>query len=42
MKKIKKIKIRVNGKVKSIPANHSISDFVKNLNITSARSINER
>ena len=33
MQKIKKIQIRVNGKVKSIPANHSISDLVKNLNI---------
>ena len=33
MQKIKKIQIRVNGKVKSIPTNHSISDLVKNLNI---------
>ena len=33
MQKIKKIQIRVNGKVKSIPAKHSISDLVKNLNI---------
>ena len=33
MQKIKKIQIRVNGKVKSIPANYSISDLVKNLNI---------
>ena len=33
MQKIKKIKIRVNGKVKSIPAKYSISDLVKNLNI---------
>ncbi len=33
MQKIKKIQIRVNGKDKSIPANYSISDLVKNLNI---------
>ena len=33
MQKIKKIQIRVNGKVKSIPVKHSISDLVKNLNI---------
>ena len=33
MQKIKKIQIRVNGKVKSIPAKDSISDLVKNLNI---------
>ena len=33
MQKIKKIQIRVNGKVKSIPAKYSISDLVKNLNI---------
>ena len=33
MKKIKKIKIKVNGKFKSIPAKYSISDLVKNLNI---------
>ena len=33
MQKIKKIQIRVNGKVKFIPAKHSISDLVKNLNI---------
>ncbi len=33
MQKIKKIQIRVNGKVKFIPANYSISDLVKNLNI---------
>jgi thiamine biosynthesis protein ThiS len=33
MQKIKKIQIRVNGKVKSIPAKFSISDLVKNLNI---------
>ena len=34
MQKIKKIQIRVNGKVKSIPAKYSISDLVKHLNIT--------
>ena len=33
MKKIKKIKIKVNGKVKSINDNFKISDLVKNLNI---------
>ena len=33
MKKIKKIEIRVNGKVKYIPAKYSITDLVKNLNI---------
>jgi sulfur carrier protein len=33
MKKIKKIKIRVNGKVKSIFENYRISDLVKNLKI---------
>ena len=34
MQKIKKIQIRVNGKVKSIPVKYSISDLVKNLNIS--------
>ena len=33
MKKIKKIKIRVNGKVKSISDNYKMSDLVKNLKI---------
>ncbi len=33
MKKIKKIKIRVNGKVKSIPRDYKMSDLVKNLKI---------
>ena len=33
MKKIKKIKIKVNGKFKSISANSKISDLVKNLKI---------
>jgi sulfur carrier protein len=33
MKKIKKIKISVNGKVKSISDNYSVSDLVKNLKI---------
>ena len=34
MKKINKIKIRVNGKVKSISDNYSLSDLVKNLKIS--------
>ena len=34
MKKIKKIKIRVNGKVKSISDNYLMSDLVKNLKIS--------
>ena len=33
MKKIKKIKIRVNGKVKSISKDYKMSDLVKNLKI---------
>jgi thiamine biosynthesis protein ThiS len=33
MKKIKKIKIRVNGKVKSISDKYKMSDLVKNLKI---------
>ena len=33
MKKIKKIKIRVNGKVKSISNNYNMLDLVKNLKI---------
>jgi sulfur carrier protein len=33
MKKIKKIKIKLNGKVKSISNNQSLSDLVKNLKI---------
>jgi len=33
MKKIKKIKIKVNGKVKSISDNYSVLDLVKNLKI---------
>tara|TARA_Y100000741_G_scaffold137122_1_gene103398 strand:+ start:374 stop:592 length:219 start_codon:yes stop_codon:yes gene_type:complete len=33
MKKIKKIKIRVNGKVKSISKDCKMSDLVKNLKI---------
>ena len=33
MRKIKKIEIRVNGKVKSISDNYSVSDLVKNLKI---------
>ena len=34
MKKIKKIKIRVNGKVKSISDNYLMSDLEKNLKIS--------
>ena len=33
MKKIKKIKIKVNGKFKSIPENYKILDLVKDLKI---------
>ena len=33
MKKIKKIKIKVNGKLKSISDNYKISDLVKDLKI---------
>ena len=33
MKKIKKIKIKVNGKFKSIPGNYKILDLVKDLKI---------
>ena len=33
MKKIKKIKIKVNGKFKSITENYKISDLVKDLKI---------
>ena len=33
MRKIKKIKIKVNGKVKSISDNYKMSDLVKNLKI---------
>ena len=33
MKNIKKIKIKVNGKVKSISENYKLSDLVKILNI---------
>ena len=33
IKKIKKIKIRVNGKVKSISKDYKMSDLVKNLKI---------
>ena len=33
MRKIKKIKIKVNGKVKSISNNYKMSDLVKNLKI---------
>jgi len=33
MKKIKKIKIRVNGKVKTIPDSYKMSDLIKSLKI---------
>ena len=33
MKKIKKIEIKVNGKLKSIPQNYKISNLVKDLKI---------
>ena len=33
MKKIKKIKIKVNGKIKCVPENYKISDLVKDLKI---------
>ena len=34
MKKIKKIKIKVNGKFKSVPEKYKISDLVKDLKIS--------
>ena len=33
MKKIKKIKIKLNGKIKFISNNYKMSDLIKNLNI---------
>ena len=33
MKKIKKIKIKANGKIKFIPNNYKMSDLIKNLKI---------
>ena len=33
MTKIKKIKIKANGKIKSVPENYKMSDLVKNLKI---------
>ena len=33
MKKIKKIKIKVNGKFKSVPEKYKVSDLVKDLKI---------
>jgi len=33
MKKIKKIKIKLNGKFKFLPENYKVSDLVKNLKI---------
>jgi len=34
MKKIKKIKIKANGKIKSVPYNFKMSDLIKNLKIS--------
>ena len=33
MKKIKKIKIRVNGKIKSIPSDYNVSNLLRDINI---------
>jgi len=33
MKKIKKIKIKINGKIKYIPNDYKLSNLLKNLNI---------
>ena len=33
MKKIKKIKIRVNGKIKSIPNDYKVSNLLRDINI---------
>ena len=34
MKKIKKIKIKVNGKIKSIPNNYNVSNLLRDINIS--------
>jgi thiamine biosynthesis protein ThiS len=34
MKKIKKIKIKVNGKIKSIPNNYRVSNLLRDINIS--------
>ena len=34
MKKIKKIKIKVNGKIKSIPNNYKVSNLFRDINIS--------
>ena len=34
MKKIKKIKIKVNSKIKFIPYNYKVSDLIKNLKVS--------
>ena len=34
MKKIKKIKIKVNGKIKSIPNNYKVSNLLRDINIS--------
>ena len=41
MRKIKKIEIRVNGKVKSVSDKYKMSDLVKNLNIPMKKVPNE-
>ena len=34
MKKIKKIKIKVNGKIKSIPKDYKVSNLLRDINIS--------
>ena len=34
MKKIKKIEIKVNGKIKSIPNNYKVSNLLRDINIS--------
>ena len=34
MKKIKKIKIKINGKIKSIPNNYKVSNLLRDINIS--------
>jgi thiamine biosynthesis protein ThiS len=34
MKKIKKIKIKVNGKIKSIPNNYKVSNLLRDINVS--------
>jgi sulfur carrier protein ThiS len=40
MKKIKKIKIKVNGKIKSIPNNYKVSNLLRDINISLKKSGN--